>query len=106
MASHVEQTQAALCSDGKEKWWQDWLTPQNTRTLEKNLEVISHIFRRERSSLSLGDFNSSLLATFHEVSELSECKRLQPSLSELIFLVKSCRKLELKSPISTRSNKA
>ncbi|KAJ7905661.1 4,5-dihydroxyphthalate decarboxylase [Mycena olivaceomarginata] len=38
MQFHVEETQAALCADGNEKWWQDGLTPQNTRTLEKFLE--------------------------------------------------------------------
>jgi len=38
MQFHVEETQAALCSDGNEKWWQDGLTPQNIRTLDKFLE--------------------------------------------------------------------
>ncbi|KAJ7109521.1 4,5-dihydroxyphthalate decarboxylase [Mycena epipterygia] len=38
MQFHVEETQAALCLDDNEKWWQDGLTPQNTRTLDKFLE--------------------------------------------------------------------
>ncbi|KAJ7222275.1 4,5-dihydroxyphthalate decarboxylase [Mycena pura] len=36
---HVEETQAALCArGGDERWWQDGLTPQNRRTLDKFLE--------------------------------------------------------------------
>ncbi|KAF7363572.1 4,5-dihydroxyphthalate decarboxylase [Mycena sanguinolenta] len=38
MQFHVEETQAALCSEGNDKWWQDGLTPQNIRTLDKFLE--------------------------------------------------------------------
>ncbi|KAJ7632759.1 4,5-dihydroxyphthalate decarboxylase [Roridomyces roridus] len=38
MQFHVEETQAALCSDGNDRWWEDGLTPQNTRTLDKFLE--------------------------------------------------------------------
>ncbi|KAJ7049715.1 4,5-dihydroxyphthalate decarboxylase [Mycena amicta] len=38
MQFHVEETQAAMCGDGQEKWWEDGLTTQNRRTLEKFLE--------------------------------------------------------------------
>ncbi|KAJ6497004.1 4,5-dihydroxyphthalate decarboxylase [Mycena vitilis] len=38
MQFHVEETQAALCADGNDKWWQDGLTTQNVRTLDKFLE--------------------------------------------------------------------
>ncbi|KAJ7057944.1 4,5-dihydroxyphthalate decarboxylase [Mycena amicta] len=41
MQFHVEETQAALCRDGDGsdgKWWQDGLTAQNRRTLDKFLE--------------------------------------------------------------------
>ncbi|EIM88379.1 4,5-dihydroxyphthalate decarboxylase [Stereum hirsutum FP-91666 SS1] len=35
---HVEETKAALCRDGENRWWQDGLTDQNRRTLDKFLE--------------------------------------------------------------------
>ncbi|KAJ7117812.1 4,5-dihydroxyphthalate decarboxylase [Mycena epipterygia] len=35
---HVEETQAVMCGDGEDKWWQDGLTAQNRRTLDKFLE--------------------------------------------------------------------
>ncbi|KAJ6514981.1 4,5-dihydroxyphthalate decarboxylase [Mycena vitilis] len=35
---HVEETQAAMCGEGENKWWQDGLTPQNRQTLDKFLE--------------------------------------------------------------------
>ncbi|KAF7297233.1 4,5-dihydroxyphthalate decarboxylase [Mycena indigotica] len=41
MQFHVEETQAALCKEGDGsdgKWWQDGLTAQNRRTLDKFLE--------------------------------------------------------------------
>lgn len=38
MQFHVEETQAALCANGNEKWWQDGLTEGNMRTLDKFLE--------------------------------------------------------------------
>ncbi|KAJ7917558.1 4,5-dihydroxyphthalate decarboxylase [Mycena leptocephala] len=35
---HVEETQAVMCNNGEDKWWQDGLTAQNRRTLDKFLE--------------------------------------------------------------------
>ncbi|KAJ7142180.1 4,5-dihydroxyphthalate decarboxylase [Mycena filopes] len=36
---HVEETQTVMCADGGEqRWWQDGLTTQNRRTLDKFLE--------------------------------------------------------------------
>lgn len=35
---HVEETKVALCGDGENRWWQDGLTDQNRRTLNKFLE--------------------------------------------------------------------
>lgn len=35
---HVEETKSALCRDGGNRWWQDGLTEQNRRTLDKFLE--------------------------------------------------------------------
>ncbi|KAJ7504241.1 4,5-dihydroxyphthalate decarboxylase [Mycena galericulata] len=35
---HVEETQAVMCGDGEDKWWQDGLTPQNRQTLDKFLD--------------------------------------------------------------------
>jgi 4,5-dihydroxyphthalate decarboxylase len=52
MQFHVEETQAALCSDGNEKWWQDGLTEGNIRTLDKFLVV---------SDLTLGLLRRSTL---------------------------------------------
>lgn len=34
----MEETQSALCAEGQEKWWEDGLTPQNRKTLDKFLE--------------------------------------------------------------------
>ncbi|KAJ7212962.1 4,5-dihydroxyphthalate decarboxylase [Mycena pura] len=38
LRSASKETQAAMCRDGEDKWWQDGLTRQNRRTLEKFLE--------------------------------------------------------------------